>query len=107
MSGTVEMNLGQLSVRETLFWFLDLAAQYARSEADAANGRWILAQLPPYRRAADFPLERDVLHALEKLLWHARAHVLGNARLLARVAPFVAAALRHRGRLGGHGLLSE
>lgn len=103
----IESSISDLSVRDTLVWFLDLAEQYARTEADAANGAWILRELPTYRRAADWPLEREILHALEKVLWHARSHALGRPALLARIEPFVTAARTHRARLGGVGLLDD
>jgi hypothetical protein len=107
MPGIIESNISDLSVRDTLVWFLDLSEQYARTEADAENGAWILRELATYRRAASWPADRDVLRALEKLLIHARSHALGRPKLLARIEPFVAAARAHRARLGGPSLLHD
>lgn len=85
---------------------LDRAEAYVREHVgDPAERDRLFGNITAFRRAPDFPEEREALHAFEKFLHFACKYVAGDANHRAALEPYVTVARSARERLGGPSLL--
>jgi hypothetical protein len=96
-----------MTMRLALQHLLDRTERHICDHITGEEKDRLLRDLAPYRRALDWAQEREVLHAVDKLLWHCLAYARGDEHLRAELAPFVEVVLSAHARLGRPCLVRE